>query len=145
MIVLSENQLARIKTISEQTYPEEACGLLVGRDLAEGVVVTRVVESPNVRKDRMRDRFEIDPQIRIAVERSLRDGPERLVGHFHSHPDHPARPSSTDLEMAFEPNLIWLIVAVAEGRAVDINAYRLDEVKGVFDPIEIREKTEPKP
>lgn len=145
MIELSAAQLARIRLIAEQSYPDEACGLLVGRDLPDGgVTVTRLVESPNIRKDRARDRFEVDPQIRISVERALRDGPDRLVGHFHSHPDHPARPSATDLEMAFEPNLIWLIVAVAAGRAGEVNGFRLNEAGARFEPLPIREIMEPK-
>ena len=113
MIVLSASQRARIETIAEQTYPEECCGLLVGVERADGaIVVTRIVESRNLRADRVRDRFEIDPQIRIDVERELRSQRERIVGHYHSHPDHPAFPSATDLEMAFEPSLVWLIIGV---------------------------------
>jgi proteasome lid subunit RPN8/RPN11 len=133
MIVLSASQRARILDLAEVAYPEECCGLLVGIDEPPGrIVVSRLVESRNVRTDRARDRFEIDPQIRIAIEREVRGGPERIVGHYHSHPDHPARPSVTDLESAFEPNLAWLIVGVTGGRAGELNAYRLDESRGEF-------------
>lgn len=132
-IVLGAPQRAHIVAIAERTYPEECCGLLVGRDEAHGrIVVTRIVESRNVRTDRARDRFEIDPQVRINIEIELRGGTERVVGHYHSHPDHPARPSATDLELAFEPNLVWLIVGVTDGRARELNAFQLDEQQGQF-------------
>jgi proteasome lid subunit RPN8/RPN11 len=138
MIVLSASQRAQIVSIAERAYPEECCGLLIGRDDPTGrIIVARIVESRNVRTDRARDRFEIDPQVRITVERELRGSAERVVGHYHSHPDHPAHPSSTDLEMAFEPSLVWLIVGVADGRAGDINAFRLDEALGEFAPLPI--------
>ena len=144
MIALSSAQLDHIRTLAERAYPEECCGLLIGHDRPGGcVAVIRIVESANVRRDRARDRFEIDPQIRIAVERELRDGPERVVGHYHSHPDHPALPSATDLEMAFEPSLIWLIVGVTAGRAGEINAYRLDTTAVQFEALKLHENMEP--
>lgn len=137
-IVLGASQRAQIVAIAERTYPEECCGLLVGHDAADGrIVVARIVESRNIRSDRARDRFEIDPQVRITVERELRTSAERVVGHYHSHPDHPARPSQTDLDMAFEPSLIWLIVGVADGCVGEINAFRLSEVLGQFEPVAI--------
>lgn len=138
MIVLSASQRAQICASAERAYPDECCGLLVGSDGPDGrIVVSRIVESRNIRTDRARDRFEIDPQVRIDVERALRASAERVVGHYHSHPDHPAQPSRTDLELAFEPNLIWLIVGVAEARAIEINAFRLDQARGEFSALPI--------
>lgn len=138
MIVLSASQRAQILTAAERAYPDECCGLLVGREGEDGrLLVSRVVESENVHPDRTRDRFEVDPRIRIALERELRDAPERIVGHYHSHPDHPAQPSATDLELAFEPSLVWLIVGVADGRADRINAFCIDEARGAFVAIEM--------
>jgi integrative and conjugative element protein (TIGR02256 family) len=138
-IVLSASQRAQIVSIAERAYPAECCGLLVGRDDADGIiVVTRIVESRNVRTDRARDRFEIDPQVRISVERELRGGTDRVVGHYHSHPDHPAQPSATDLEMAFEPDLVWVIVGIAKGHLDAFNAFRLDRDNGTFISVTIR-------
>ncbi len=137
-IVLSAPLRARIVAIAERAYPDECCGLLVGRDDPDGrIIVSRLVESRNMRTDRAHDRFEIDPQVRIAIEIELRGQAERVVGHYHSHPDHPAQPSATDLELAFEPSLVWVIVGVADGRAGDVNAFRLDEQQGQFAPLPI--------
>ena len=61
-----------------------------------------------------------------------------IVGHYHSHPDHPPGPSAHDLASAFEPELVWLIVAVEKGRAGEITAHRLDEKAGQFRAIPLK-------
>ena len=138
MIFLSAGQQKQINDHAAAAYPNECCGLLVGHDTDDGTVaVTRVIPSPNILTERARDRFEVDPQIRIDLEIELRGAHDRLVGHFHSHPDHPAVPSATDLERAYEPDLIWLITNVADGQAGDTKAYRLDQTASQFTELEI--------
>ena len=73
-----------------------------------------------------RDRFEVDPQARFDLERQLRGGAEQVIGHYHSHPDHPAKPSATDLAKAYEPSLIWIIAGAQGGDATSLGAFRLD-------------------
>ena len=70
--------------------------------------------------------------------RRLRGGAERMIGHYHSHPDHPASPSRHDLEMAFEPDLIWLITSVIGGRVADTAAHVPDRAAGGFRRIDLR-------
>ena len=69
--------------------------------------------------------------------RDLEGTPERMVGHYHSHPDHPAKPSDTDIGMAFEPELVWLITAVINGTAGRTRAWRLDRETRATRPIEL--------
>ena len=138
MIALPPSLLKRIVDAAEAAYPEECCGLLVGRtDASGGRVVTRVEASPNVVEGGTRDRFEVDPQLRFDLLRALEGGPERIIGHYHSHPDHPAQPSERDLEMAWEPDLVWLIVAVEKGRATRITAHLMDRDAGRFREIRL--------
>ncbi len=119
---------------AEAAWPEECCGLLVGRDSCgeegDGVTVSRLVPSPNVADHEARrskkDSFEVDPEGRFRLMRQLAGCGERIVGHYHSHPGSPARPSERDIEMAFEPQLVWLIVGVEDGKAGEITAWRLD-------------------
>lgn len=127
MIRLDESQLKAITDAAERAYPAECCGLLAGFDGNEGSVrVSRVVASRNVAQSSHADSFEVDPQVRFDLMRAC-DGTvgERLVGHYHSHPDHPARPSERDLAMAFEPGLVWIVVGVAGGHAEAARAFRL--------------------
>lgn len=128
MILIPLDGLRAVSDAAEAAYPEEACGLLVGRRIPGGHArVTRVEAAANVAADR-RTGFEVDPGLRIGLERELRETDQAIVGHYHSHPDGPARPSATDLAKAFEPDLIWLIVAVVRRQASQVLAFtpRLD-------------------
>ena len=144
MIVLSPAQSRQIIETAEAAYPEECCGLLLGRVHENGDIdVTRVAPSRNIASDdagapRRRDRFEVDPQLRFAVMREIEGTDLAIVGHYHSHPDHPPGPSAHDLASAFEPELVWLIVAVEKGRAGEITAHRLDEKAGQFQAIPLK-------
>ena len=61
------------------------------------------------------------------------DGPkQRIVGHYHSHPNNPAQPSTTDLEMAYEPDLVWLITSVVDGQATLTTAHCVDADSSQF-------------
>jgi proteasome lid subunit RPN8/RPN11 len=123
VIRLSVAHLDHIKAEAVAAYPSECCGLLVGDT---NTTTSRVVPSRNLLASHGNDRFEIDPQTRINLERALRNTSESIIGHYHSHPDHPAEPSKTDLEMAFEAELIWLIVSVSGGEAIDVKAHQID-------------------
>ena len=116
--------LKAVADAAEAAYPEEACGLLVGRRTSRHTFLSAVVPSHNVSAGAKRDRFEVDPKVRFDVMRSLEGTPQFIVGHYHSHPDHPCEPSPTDLEMAFEPDLIWLIVSVVDGQVVNLGAFQ---------------------
>jgi len=132
---------AAFKTIvddAEAAYPNECCGLLIGRSPAAAtVLVTDVRSSRNLDPGRG-DRFEIDPQVRFDVMRSLEGGPDRIVGHYHSHPGLPAQPSARDLEMAWEPDLVWLITSVMDGQAVHTTAHVVDSEGRQFREIGLR-------
>jgi proteasome lid subunit RPN8/RPN11 len=143
MIVVGAAHLAAIRAHAERAFPEECCGLLVGNADADGaVLVSAVVPGANLSSDR-RLGFEVDPQLRFDLMRRLRGSDQRIVGHYHSHPDGPAEPSATDRARAIEPALVWLIVAVADGRAGPIAAFRPAADAGTgstpLSPIELRQ------
>jgi proteasome lid subunit RPN8/RPN11 len=131
VIRLSPLHQTAINAHGEDAYPGECCGLLVGRVDVDGTVsVTRTIPSPNVVSPHGNDRFEVDPQVRFDLMRELHGTAETIIGHYHSHPDQTAEPSPTDLEMAFEPDLIWLIIAVFNGRAKNTRAWHLNRDLG---------------
>jgi proteasome lid subunit RPN8/RPN11 len=139
MIFIARADLKAICDAAETAYPRECCGLLVGRRKgADEVRVTRVCPSANVTATDARDSFEVSPQLRFDVMRELGDGPECIVGHYHSHPDHPAQPSVRDLERAWEPDLVWLIVAVLGGQAIHATAHVLDVEGRQFREVPLR-------
>jgi proteasome lid subunit RPN8/RPN11 len=125
MIIIPSRWLGVLIEAAERAYPEECCGLLIGRRLPDDLrTVTGVVASRNVARGRRQSAFAVDPRLRFGVSRALRESEDRLIGHYHSHPDAAAVPSAGDLAMAFEPELLWVIVAVANGVAVRVAAHQ---------------------
>ncbi len=140
MLRIDTEQMRAIEAAAERAYPAECCGLLAGfAEDADALRVSRVVISRNVTTSDARDSFEVDPQVRFDLMRACDAGAgERLIGHYHSHPDHPAKPSARDLAMAFEPELVWVIVGVADGRADCAKAFRLGSDGKAFREIELQ-------
>ncbi|MDP6342655.1 MAG: M67 family metallopeptidase [Alphaproteobacteria bacterium] len=123
MIVLAAAERGAIARHVAAGYPDEACGLLLGEGAANGAVVIRqVVPSDNLADD-PRHSFEVDPALRLRLQRQSRDGGDRLIGHYHSHPDGPARPSARDAGRIYEPELLWLIAAVRADGLAELAAF----------------------
>jgi len=135
-LVLTAAQWEAIDAECRAAWPAEACGLLIGRG-ERVLTVTGVMAAVNLAPDQG-DHFELDPRVRFEAERRCRASGERLLGHWHSHPNGRKTPSATDLAMAFEPDLVWLIVAIlAAGAASHAGAFRLDPRKGCFRPVRL--------
>ena len=133
---LTPAQLQAIERAAEAAYPEEACGLLVGRAEPGGAIQVSAVEaSANVAEPPRTRRFEVDPKLRLRLERELRESPDSILGVYHSHPNGSAEPSETDISMIFEPHMIWMITAVADGRAGTTLAYKPTEDGSAFRPL----------
>src|SRR5262245_46420939 len=121
-----------IRRHGEETYPNECCGALVG---APGQV-TDAVALPNTTDEGPRRRFLVRPSdYRLAEQRARELGAD-LLGFYHSHPDHPARPSQFDLDHAW-PTFAYVIVAVAAGTAHDMTVWYLQEDRTSFEEGEL--------
>lgn len=134
---------ALIRADAAAAYPHECCGLLIGRwdDAGAELIVTEAHPSPNVTTGDPRIGFEIDPKLRFDQMRAAEargDGTD-IVGHWHSHPDHPAEPSARDLAMAYEPHFVWLLCGSDEKGAHDLGAFRPDLAAGRFDRLTLVE------
>ena len=119
---------AAIRRHGEETYPHECCGALVGA----GDTISHAVPLPNVTDEGPRRRFRVSDKDYLAAEKQARALGGDLLGFYHSHPDHPARPSQYDLDHAW-PNFAYIIVAVAEGTARDMTVWFLKEDRTSFD------------
>ena len=113
-------------------YPEEGCGVLLGREEGEVRVVERVAPLVNRSKDSRHNRYLIAPENVLEAEREAREVGLDVVGFFHSHPDHPAAPSAFDLEHAW-PYYVYLIVSIERGRVTDTRAWRLATDRSRFE------------
>jgi len=125
---LSAQVDAAIRAHGAETYPNECCGALIGRD----GVATETLALPNTTEEGPRRRFKVRPQdYRAAEGRAAQVGGE-LLGFYHSHPDHPAQPSQTDLDYAW-PFFSYVIVSVREGVSGDMTSWRLRGDRSAFD------------
>jgi len=135
---LSASLAASLHAAMASAYPEEGCGVLVGRDTGEERRIERAIPLGNAREDSRANRYLISPEQLLAADRDARAQGLDVVGFFHSHPDHPARPSAYDLEHAW-PYYSYVIVSVEAGRVAETTCWRLREDRSRFDaePIEI--------
>jgi proteasome lid subunit RPN8/RPN11 len=117
-----------IRAHGAETYPDECCGALIGRD----GVVTAVYALPNTTEEGPRRRFLVRPGDYRAAEQQAREAGGDLLGFYHSHPDHPARPSQYDLDHAW-PFFSYVIVSVQNGESRDMTSWRLREDRSAFD------------
>lgn len=132
---IADGALDAIRRHAAETYPDECCGALIGRstESTESVLsVKSVVPLPNTTGEGPRTRFLVRPADYQHAEASARAAGAELVGFYHSHPDHPARPSQHDLDQAW-PNFSYLIVAVERGRPGAVASWRLRADRTRFD------------
>jgi len=137
-LCLTSELQRQIKQHCAEAYPREGCGLLLGRhDVSGGYVVTEVVPSRNLSPDPDIS-FEIDPALIIAFQKKARSGEDKIIGHFHSHPDGEARPSDRDQEQNYAPELIWVIVSVDNGKVMNVNAFDMGTSCSSMDQLIIK-------
>ena len=114
----------RIRECLVAAYPEEGCGFLLGTD-GEERQVREVVVAPNTTDQRREHRYALAPEDFLAADRLARERGLEVLGFFHSHPNHTARPSATDAEAAW-PWYSYVIVSVAREGAGDMTSWRKD-------------------
>jgi proteasome lid subunit RPN8/RPN11 len=132
VIRLDPAVLVDIARAASTAYPFEGCGALLGERGHARVMLPL----PNTEKDRPRVRFEVSPQDYLRVEREAEGRGLLLLGFWHSHPDHPASPSATDLSCAWV-GLLTVIVSVRKGQAREIGAWEIRAPELPFEPVEI--------
>src|SRR5512146_467371 len=126
MLKIDQTCYRQLRRHGEETYPHECCGVLLGRAADDDQrLVTVAVAAGNTRTDSHKHRYNIDPRELIAIQRQARERGLDIVGFYHSHPDHPARWSPTDLAEAHWLGCSYVITRVENGRAVETNSFVL--------------------
>jgi len=132
MLKLNHNSLRRIQLHAMRTYPEECCGVLLGKGEGNARIVRSVVELRNQNDANRERRFLVTPEdYRKAEEHAQREGIE-ILGFYHSHPDHPAAPSQFDLEHAL-PNWSYVIISVDDGVPGAMASWSLQHDRSHFE------------
>lgn len=126
-----------MKLHAMQTYPEECCGVLMGRDAEGGKMICDILEVPNAGKENRNRRFLIGPEVYKKVEQEAAEEGVEIVGLYHSHPDHPAAPSEFDREQAM-PQWSYVIVSVNQGQPEYVRSWVLREDRSAFHEEDIQ-------
>lgn len=132
-VEISGGLLDLIHRHGEKAYPDEGAGLLLGKSNGSRKRVEDILVMDNAReKPARRRRYLVTAEDYMRGEdEAARRGLE-VLGVFHSHPDHPNRPSQFDLEWAM-PWFSYLITGVDAGQALSSRSWRLSEDRSVFE------------
>ena len=112
MLRIDQTQFDAIRRHGEETYPNECCGVLLGHMEEDGNTVVDRVAAENMRSDSAHNRYQIAPPELIRIQQQARRRGLDIVGFYHSHPDHPAEWSKTDLEEAHWVGCSYVITRV---------------------------------
>ncbi len=131
----------KIRAQGAETYPQECCGALLGRDteVADRSVFREIQALHplvNRREDSPNNRFSLSSADVVEAEKAARERGLEVVGWYHSHPDHPARPSAYDRDHAW-PWYSYIIVSVANKIPEDMTSWRLTDDRSEFECEEI--------
>lgn len=116
---------------AEEIYNDECCGFLFGKDDDNSRKITLAQEVINSKEGDKRRRFKIDPIDYQKAEKYAFEHDLDLLGVYHSHPDHPARPSEHDLRQAV-PFFSYIILSIMNGETADITSWQLND-NGEFE------------
>lgn len=140
MLKLSPEHLQAICAHAESTYPDECCGLLLGKLTEGSKTLVEVIATQNIwstaaseisvieaiEPTTKRSHYEIAPEVMLKAQKSARDRQLNIIGIYHSHPDHPAIPSEFDRVYAWQ-QYSYIIVSVQQGKADNLNSWLLDD------------------
>ena len=132
MIRLPEAAIEVIRNHGRESYRDEACGALYGRVHGDARDVVRAAPLGNARDNERHRRFVVTAEdYRKAEDEAARSG-LTLLGFYHSHPDHPSRPSQFDTDHAW-PGWSYMIASVAQGKVAGVQSWELNESEHRFD------------
>lgn len=157
MLTLPSEHRRAIEIHGQEGYPEEICGFLIGQAAGDDKIVEALVRienawaeagasaefagagGSNFAAESRRRRFWIPPDEYFHADKAARAEGRTILGFYHSHPDHPARPSQYDLALAREifPGYSYIIVAIHSGKAVDLTSWVLRDDESQFDAEEV--------
>lgn len=128
-ITITKEDFDKIYNHAISESPDEACGLIAGRDLEDG---TRQIEEVYLLEniDHTNEHFSIDPKEQLRTIKDIRSKGLFPLGNWHSHPETPARPSEEDKRLANDSNASYLILSLAEKDNPVLNGFHVEGEQG---------------
>ena len=154
-LVLTPQQKDQIEREGVAAHPNECCGAMLGKDMGSGKGIRRIVHrleklTNSCTADEQYHRFALNPRELMEVDKRAGEAGLAVLGFYHSHPDHPARPSETDRLHAW-PYYSYVIVAIAKAAEVGgtptpqlMTSWQLDEATEQFVAEDVLIESKPK-
>jgi proteasome lid subunit RPN8/RPN11 len=137
LLVIHQPHIEKIKEHASAAYPEECVGGLIGSSPSDNSShVSEILPLENVATASKEFRYSVDPKEMLGCEKRAEEQGLELIGFYHSHPNAPPIPSLVDLEGA-SPWYVYLIMSVIKGKPGGFRAWKLDEKREKFIPLEI--------
>ena len=135
IVAIASGLMQSLVDAAAQAAPHEACGLLLGQPGH----IDAMVPAANVAAHPERS-FEIDPATLLRTHREARGRGQRVVGHYHGHPNGLGQPSLRDAAAAIENDQVWLIIAAGSVSGWRVVANDLGEsaLHGRFFPVMLK-------
>ncbi len=148
---ISAELAEKIRVHGVESYPYECCGALLGQDASSIETnlkprkILGLFALANRREDSPRNRFLVTPRDVIDAEQAAQSQGLHVIGWYHSHPDHPAKPSEYDREHAW-PWYSYVIVSIENAFPQEMTSWRLDDDRAGYseEPIELDSDTDAK-
>ena len=129
MIAITREIVEEMKKHAKEEYPRECCGMLAGKNQT----ITKLFKTKNIAESN--DLYELDPLDQVKAFEEIDRLSLKLLGVYHSHPDHPCYPSGLDRSQAFYPDTLFFIISLLDYHQPDIKAFRMDRGKVVEESI----------
>ncbi|HSG31575.1 MAG TPA: M67 family metallopeptidase [Thermodesulfobacteriota bacterium] len=127
VVTIKKATLDKIIEHSESGFPHEVCGALIG----DGKSITEFKICTNLNTERAHDRYELDPESFNDADKWARDNGLEIMGIYHTHPDHPSRPSEFDRERAW-PDWFYIILSIMSGKFDNFRTWVLEDFDSQF-------------
>jgi proteasome lid subunit RPN8/RPN11 len=111
---------------AREEAPNECCGMVGGMDGR----ATTVYRATNAEASPLR--YSLDPSDQFRIMKEIEDRGEELAAIYHSHTGSPAYPSQTDVNLAFYPDALYLIVSLQDPDSPDVRAFTIRD--GSIEP-----------
>lgn len=119
MLFIPKQILAQLFEHAKRGLPEEVCGYLAGTDR----IIKQHFELTNI--DHSPEHFSFDPAEQFKALHESRNAGLEILANYHSHPETPARPSQEDIRLAYDPNISYVIISLADSISPEIKAFKI--------------------
>lgn len=136
MLTINQKQLKQIITHAQKIYPEECCGILLGKISNNTKTTIQIWETENswdletatlweFSSGSKKNRFMIAPEVLLKAQKTAREQDLAIIGFYHSHPDNPSIPSEFDTAIAHQ-SYSYVIVSLIKGVEAHFTSWTLN-------------------